>query len=776
MAAEDTLQYTKFDFQSHKSALIQRVRSRYPKLWNDFLSNSLGTLLIDIVAYSTATVAFMVNRLAGENFVSTMTTREAAVRIGSLVGYQLRGPIPSTVLCEASLATAAASDVTISKGTIIRVGDTSMPFEVKQDYTISAGNTTPQESVAVFSAALSGSGTISSDITVTGGSKNVDVVDTSVDLTQYLEVGQVFRLLPSVASERVYTIESIEAAPGAVSNNRIVITPAWNGQATTDTVSDGVQQTTQAEVYDRRIAFIQGQTLTDNFVSPDVETADYAVKLTRTPAIQGSVEVTVNGRQWEEVESVATSNVDAEVYQVKTLSTGQTVVKFGDGTFGKIVPTNATVVVTYRVGGGSQGNIEAGSVSASLNARSDTGFVSVTLANDTAAGQGGRDAETVDEARINIPYHARTNDRAVTIDDFQTLAQNFNHPQHGSVAYARAIVRTNNSFLEGNIVTVYAWTVGSSGSLVNLQPQLKQALQDYLDERKLGTDYVLLANGTTKPAPISLRFKVSGGFDVVAVRTVVTNTVDTFVANLRPGSPLVYSDLLRKVDEVYGVDSVNMATPTADLVPDNPTELLTRPDDAYVFTLARTAGALTDEYTAAMPAAPLAAWSFRMYLGTTELSVVPHTTAGFARLLGGALSTSQVSTVNLLTGAVRFFTSSSDVLTTTLNPVGGYDRERDVDLYIGYDGDNTQAKRREIRAALRSWSNQLTVGAPLYGSLVSGVTASTSNVTDVVEAVSGVTSVNRVALSSPASNDDRVVAQSFELLKVGQVILNNNSD
>ena len=115
MATETTLRYLKLDYASHKDALLQRVRARWPRIWNDFLTGSLGTVIVDIVAWSTATLAFAINRLASEQFISTMTLRESAVRLGSLVAYQLKNPQPATVSCEAALTTADGI-VTVNEG------------------------------------------------------------------------------------------------------------------------------------------------------------------------------------------------------------------------------------------------------------------------------------------------------------------------------------------------------------------------------------------------------------------------------------------------------------------------------------------------------------------------------------------------------------------------------------------------------------------------------------------------------------------------------------
>ena len=111
-----------------------------------------------------------------------------------------------------------------------------------------------------------------------------------------------------------------------------------------------------------------------------------------------------------------------------------------------------------------------------------------------------------------------------------------------------------------------------------------------------------------------------------------------------------------------------------------------------------------------------------------------------------------------------------------LIPVQGYDRSRSINVFVGFKGITAQAKRREIRAALHSWSNGIKIGASVYASEVSGVTVSKANIKDVVKAISGVTEVTRVALETPSNTDLKITASSTELLNLGQITLNNQAD
>jgi hypothetical protein len=247
-----------------------------------------------------------------------------------------------------------------------------------------------------------------------------------------------------------------------------------------------------------------------------------------------------------------------------------------------------------------------------------------------------------------------------------------------------------------------------------------------------------------------------------------------------------------------------MATPIADLTPSNTTELFTVLRSDYTYDLSRTGvgtpvttadDGITSLYIAQLPVSPVQAWSVRLFLGLDELTVVPGATPGFAELYGDSLSQSTEdepdslklvdpeqsqgfkSTIDLLTGQVRLWLKGAPGdLTMKLNQIGGYSVERPISIYVGYTGDNSQTKRREIRTTLRSWGDGLKVGAAIYGSEVSGIRASKSNITSVVENITGVTAITRVALETPGNNAVRTLAQDYELLRLSNVVLNNSVD
>jgi predicted phage baseplate assembly protein len=113
---------------------------------------------------------------------------------------------------------------------------------------------------------------------------------------------------------------------------------------------------------------------------------------------------------------------------------------FGDGTNGMAPPAGSasapvTVTGVYRTGGGTAGNVPSGtSFTSSLDS-----LVEVVA---RAGGSGGGPAEDLDRARTLGPRLFRTQDRAVTAEDFVALAL-----RHSGVGKARAVALGWNDVL-----------------------------------------------------------------------------------------------------------------------------------------------------------------------------------------------------------------------------------------------------------------------------------------------------------------------------------------
>lgn len=120
--------------------------------------------------------------------------------------------------------------------------------------------------------------------------------------------------------------------------------------------------------------------------------------------------------RWVEVADFLDSDESSRDYRLdRTNGT----ITFGDGRAGAIPPTGEkNIEVTYQTGGGSEGNVPAGSIT---DVRSSISLIdSVT---NLQPGDGGTDIESLDGAVSRAPKRIKNRGRAVSAEDFEQIAK-----------------------------------------------------------------------------------------------------------------------------------------------------------------------------------------------------------------------------------------------------------------------------------------------------------------------------------------------------------------
>ena len=151
-------------------------------------------------------------------------------------------------------------------------------------------------------------------------------------------------------------------------------------------------------------------------------------QLSNSSVINDSVKITINGVEYQKVEYLIDSASYDPVYSVYTNSEGLTFVIFGDGVSGRIPPNGIQIYSTYRIGGGTVGNVASNTIkyvtkvpSMSIPAGLSVLNQDILTPGDGAA-TGGADAESTDSIRINAPLSIRAINRAVSLTDYAYLA------------------------------------------------------------------------------------------------------------------------------------------------------------------------------------------------------------------------------------------------------------------------------------------------------------------------------------------------------------------
>ena len=159
---------------------------------------------------------------------------------------------------------------------------------------------------------------------------------------------------------------------------------------------------------------------------------DQVFRLRRRPVAAHTLELEVDEpyeqqKHWSPKPDFLASRPEDKHY-VLNANTGE--LRFGDGRRGRIPVADADIVaVTYRYGGGGAGNVSADQITTLLTTVS--GVESVTNRRPAV---GGRDEQEVEDLKLRAPAAIRRHNRAVTADDFASLAE-----EVGGVARAGAL-------------------------------------------------------------------------------------------------------------------------------------------------------------------------------------------------------------------------------------------------------------------------------------------------------------------------------------------------
>jgi hypothetical protein len=143
-----------------------------------------------------------------------------------------------------------------------------------------------------------------------------------------------------------------------------------------------------------------------------------------------------NGRRWKVRSDLLASDPLATDFVVETEDDQKTVIRFGDDTNGIRPATGTSFTATYRIGNGSAGNVGTDTL---VHIVSDN--PNIERVRNPLAARGGTEPESIEDVRQHAPNAFRTQERAVTIDDYARTAEG-----HPGVQRAAASFRWTGSW------------------------------------------------------------------------------------------------------------------------------------------------------------------------------------------------------------------------------------------------------------------------------------------------------------------------------------------
>ncbi len=233
-------------------------------------------------------------------------------------------------------------------------------------------------------------------------------------------------------------------------------------------------------------------------------------------------------------------------------------VRFGDGQLGAIPDAGSELRITYRVGGGSHGNVAAGAVEILLEAP-ELAQIGAQVTNPEAA-TGGAERETIEHAVEHAPSVFRSFKRAVTAEDYRALALDF-----GGVGKVRAEAG------HWNTVTLYVAPEGGGAVSDVLEANL---LAYFEDKRPLST-LIEIQDVDYVDVHVTAEVGVKSYYSRADVEEQVRAGAGGLLAfdNVDFGQTLYLSKVYEEIEKIEGVEFVNVTEfRRRPLLPDQPAE------------------------------------------------------------------------------------------------------------------------------------------------------------------------------------------------------------
>lgn len=292
--------------------------------------------------------------------------------------------------------------------------------------------------------------------------------------------------------------------------------------------------------------------------------------LAQRPVLDGSLllEVDEGGEdaaprreRWNQVPTLAGAAPDARVYGFDPRSG---VVTFGDGRQGAAPPRGFRHIraLRYQVASGAASAVPAKAITGMLNS-----LAYLTGVSNPLPASGGQDEESQARAIARGPQELRARGRAVTVADYALLAL---RAPGALVARAHAVAGLHPGFPgrpRPGVVTVFVVPADGPGHPLLPDAQALEAVARFLAEAAAPAGVEVVA-----APPRYHRIRVEAGI-VVGARASASETVSLVLAHLARyldprvggadgrgwpfGGGLVYTELMRQVGLVPGVQAVN---------------------------------------------------------------------------------------------------------------------------------------------------------------------------------------------------------------------------
>jgi hypothetical protein len=92
--AFNAVSFVSYDFDTIKQSLVDYTRTYYPEQFNDYIQSSEFIAMLELFAYIAEQLAYRVDMVAHENFITTAQRKQSILKLAKLISYKATRNIP----------------------------------------------------------------------------------------------------------------------------------------------------------------------------------------------------------------------------------------------------------------------------------------------------------------------------------------------------------------------------------------------------------------------------------------------------------------------------------------------------------------------------------------------------------------------------------------------------------------------------------------------------------------------------------------------------------
>jgi hypothetical protein len=540
------ISYNARNFSDVRTELINFVKQYYPDIFNDFNDASVGMMLLELNAAVGDMLSFHTDRMFQETQLDFAQERSSVLAMARTYGLKVPGKRPSVCIVDFSCVVPTFGDsFDLRYAPLIRQGaqvtGAGKVFEAMDDIDFTSPFTVGGIPNRLIEPNVDANGNILSykltkrEMVINGITRYFKRVLNPADVRPFFEI-----ILPE---RDVLSVTSIIMLDGT----------NFNGIPSLNQFLDENLRWYEMDALADDLVFIpDNSAISDN---PGIKPGKYkrvTQKFITEYTDNGFMKVIFGGGT-QNISSLSEFGVDPAL-----------VSKIGDfinnSSLGVTPTANRTMYIKYRTGGGAATNVGQGVlttlgiadiiVSGPITAMNTSVKNSVRVNNPIPA-LGGKDEPSVEEIRNLVRYNFSSQNRAVTIGDYQTrislMPGEFGTPYRCSV------------YEEQNKIKVFTLGLGPDGKLTNSSTTtLQNNIATYLSDYRMINDYIEVSNARVINLGFEIDLVIDKQFPQSQIVTESINKVKSYfdISKWNMGQDIYLGQLIEAINSINGVLNV----------------------------------------------------------------------------------------------------------------------------------------------------------------------------------------------------------------------------